>query len=144
MRTATPFFTWSRITEYGPSATSGDSSTPRFTGPGCMISTSGRHCCRRATVRPHTREYSRTDGMKPPCIRSCCRRSIMMTSAWAMAHHHAQVLTGRRDQRRRPRHRHRHAHRLHSLDVRARHAAVRDVAHDGDVEPVEVALLLPD
>src|SRR5207249_3008434 len=42
MRTATPFVTWSRITEYGPSATSGDSSMPRLTGPGCMINTSGR------------------------------------------------------------------------------------------------------
>src|SRR5262249_21132935 len=39
IRTATPLATWSRMTEYGPSATSGESSTPRFTGPGCMIST---------------------------------------------------------------------------------------------------------
>ena len=23
--------------------------------------------------------------MKPPCIRSCCSRSIMITSAWAIA-----------------------------------------------------------
>ena len=44
MRTATPWDTWSRMTEYGPSATSGASSMPRFTGPGCMISTSGRAC----------------------------------------------------------------------------------------------------
>src|SRR5207245_2009393 len=42
IRTATPFVTWSRITEYGPSATSGESSMPRLTGPGCMINTSGR------------------------------------------------------------------------------------------------------
>ena len=41
MRTATPLFTWSKITEYGPSATSGLISTPRFIGPGCIISTSG-------------------------------------------------------------------------------------------------------
>src|SRR2546425_2235711 len=53
MRTATPLETWSRITEYGPSATSGDSSTPRFTGPGCMISTSGRAwAASRSSVRP--------------------------------------------------------------------------------------------
>jgi len=42
MRTRHALGHWSRITEYGPSATSGDSSTPRFTGPGCMMSTSGR------------------------------------------------------------------------------------------------------
>src|SRR5262249_52084157 len=53
MRTATPLATWSRITEYGPSATSGDSSTPRFTGPGCMISTSGlAWAARRSSVKP--------------------------------------------------------------------------------------------
>ena len=34
MRTATPLVTWSRMTEYGLSATSGEISTPRFTGPG--------------------------------------------------------------------------------------------------------------
>src|SRR5437763_736467 len=44
IRTATPLATWSRITEYGPSASSGESSTPRLTGPGCMMSTSGRAC----------------------------------------------------------------------------------------------------
>src|SRR5437660_1132147 len=53
MRTATPLATWSRITEYGPSATSGDSSTPRFTGPGCMINTSGRAwAASLSSVRP--------------------------------------------------------------------------------------------
>ena len=41
IRTATPLATWSRITEYGPSATSEAISTPRFIGPGCMIITSG-------------------------------------------------------------------------------------------------------
>src|SRR4051812_8908813 len=36
IRTATPAETWSRMTEYGPSATSVEISTPRFIGPGCM------------------------------------------------------------------------------------------------------------
>ena len=36
MRTATPFATWSRITEEKLSATSGAISTPRLTGPGCI------------------------------------------------------------------------------------------------------------
>src|SRR5439155_17707235 len=40
MRTATPEATWSRMTEYGPSATSVAISTPRFIGPGCMMMTS--------------------------------------------------------------------------------------------------------
>src|SRR5713101_4587332 len=85
MRTATPLVTWSRMTEYGLSATSGEISTPRLTGPGCMIRTSGRQCLSRSSPSPHTREYSRRVGMKPPVMRSCCRRSIMITSAWAMA-----------------------------------------------------------
>ena len=52
MRTATPFVTWSRITEYGPSATSLAISTPRFMGPGCRMSTSFFARCTRASVRP--------------------------------------------------------------------------------------------
>src|SRR5262249_47585590 len=81
LRTATPRDRWSRMTEYGPSATSGDSSTPRFTGPGCMISTSGRACfASRSRVSPQYREYSRSDGIRPAVMRSCCRRSIMITS----------------------------------------------------------------
>src|SRR5262249_31417096 len=51
--TATPLATGSRMPEYGPSATSGDSSMPRLTGPGCMISTSGRAWAESlSSVRP--------------------------------------------------------------------------------------------
>src|SRR5205085_1370482 len=37
IRTARPLVTWSRITLWGPSATSGVISTPRLIGPGAMI-----------------------------------------------------------------------------------------------------------
>ena len=43
MRTATPFATCSVMTAFGRSATSPAISTPRFIGPGCMISAPGRH-----------------------------------------------------------------------------------------------------
>src|ERR1700691_2767966 len=39
IRTAPPLLTCSRITDFGPSATSDAISTPRFMGPGCMTST---------------------------------------------------------------------------------------------------------
>src|SRR6266849_633141 len=81
MRTATPLATCSRITEYGPSATSDAISTPRFIGPGCMMITSGFARATRAFVIPKILKYSRSDGMKAPCIRSCWIRSIMITSA---------------------------------------------------------------
>ena len=56
IRTATPLATCSRITEYGPSATSESISTPRFIGPGCMMMTSG--CARRSRCgrQPEQRE----------------------------------------------------------------------------------------
>src|SRR6266852_2799769 len=85
MRTATPLATCSRITEYGPSATSDAISTPRFIGPGCMMITSGFARATRALVIPKILKYSRSDGMKAPCIRSCWIRSIMITSAPATA-----------------------------------------------------------
>ena len=52
MRTATPFVTCSRMTEFGPSATRGEISMPRFMGPGCMMSTSG-------LARPSRRAFTR-------------------------------------------------------------------------------------
>ena len=52
MRTATPFATWVRITDCGPSATSLSISTSRFMGPGCITMASGRAARRRARVRP--------------------------------------------------------------------------------------------
>src|SRR5678815_1002772 len=52
IRTATPEATWSRITEYGPSATSVAISTPRFIGPGCMMMASGLAPSTLARVKP--------------------------------------------------------------------------------------------
>ena len=39
----------------------------------------------RAVVMPNVLKYSRTDGKKAPCIRSCWILSIMITSASATA-----------------------------------------------------------
>src|SRR5262245_56764001 len=52
IRTATPAATWSRMTEYGPSATSVAISTPRFSGPGCMMMASGFARATLSVVRP--------------------------------------------------------------------------------------------
>ena len=62
----------------------------------------------------------------------------------AVGHLHAQLLHEGRDQRGRPGHRHRHAELAHGVDVGAGHAAVGDVADDGDRQPLEVALVLAD
>src|SRR5204863_1817631 len=42
MRTTMPASTWAVMTACGPSITSAASSTPRFTGPGCMSTWPGR------------------------------------------------------------------------------------------------------
>src|SRR4030042_1432381 len=68
--TATPLVTWSKITEKGPSATSGEIPTPRFIGPGCMMRTSGLALLRPSRFKPKNREYSRRVGKKPPPWRS--------------------------------------------------------------------------
>src|ERR1017187_10897258 len=81
MRTATPFSTWSRITESGPSATAESISTPRFIGPGCITIASFFARRRRSGVRPNSSKYSLSDGKPRPPPRSFCTRSIMTTSA---------------------------------------------------------------
>jgi hypothetical protein len=52
MRTATPFATWVRMTDCGPSATSLSISTSRFMGPGCITIASGRASARRFLLIP--------------------------------------------------------------------------------------------
>ena len=59
------------VTEYGPSATSDAISTPRFIGPGCMMITSRLASATRAGVMPNMLKYSRSEGKKAPCMRSC-------------------------------------------------------------------------
>jgi hypothetical protein len=81
MRTATPFSTWSRMTERSPSATSGAISSPRFMGPGCITMTSRLARLSSSRVRPNCREYSRSVGNMSAPIRSFWMRSIITTSA---------------------------------------------------------------
>ena len=52
IRQATLYSTCSRMTEKGPSATSGAISTPRLIGPGCMMRRSGLAARRRLRVMP--------------------------------------------------------------------------------------------
>src|SRR5690242_4855509 len=52
IRTATPFVTWSVMTDCEPAATSAAISTPSFIGPGCMTSASGCASASRSAVRP--------------------------------------------------------------------------------------------
>ena len=81
MRTATPISTCSWMTERSrSSATSESISTPRFIGPGCMISASGLATLSFSWSRPKKRKYSLIEGTNEPCMRSVCRRSIMTMS----------------------------------------------------------------
>ena len=99
----------------------------------------------RSGVRPNSVKYSRVDGMKWPCIRSCWMRSIMTTSAPATASSidvvgaHAEARQLRRHQRRRPAGPDLGAHLVQQLDVRAQHAAVQQVADDRDLQSVAAA-----
>lgn len=62
MRTATPEATWSSTRAGIESATSWVISTPRFIGPGCMITVCGAKDSIRAAFKPQKREYSRNEG----------------------------------------------------------------------------------
>ena len=80
MRTATPLVTWSRMTEFDPSATSGVNSTPRLIGPGARMSIPGFDSASRSPFMPNRWAYSRTDGNRPVRCRSNCTRSRLITS----------------------------------------------------------------
>ena len=72
MRTTTPASTWAVMTAWGESTTSPESSTPRFTGPGCMRTWRG---VRRIPLIWYQAAYSRIEGTHVSLIRSCCMRS---------------------------------------------------------------------
>ncbi len=52
IRIATPFVTWSVMTDCGPAATSAAISTPSFMGPGCITRAPGFASASRAAVSP--------------------------------------------------------------------------------------------
>ena len=60
------------ISAWGESMTSADSSTPRFTGPGCISSWLAP---RRRALIWYWAAYSRSEGTNEPVMRSCCIRS---------------------------------------------------------------------
>ena len=81
MRSATPLRTWSSTTLGRRSARSCDSSTPRFTGPGCITIASSFAKRSFARSSPKVAEYSRTLGNSAPASRSSWMRSAITTSA---------------------------------------------------------------
>ena len=95
-------------------------------------------------------EYSRTDGKKPPFIRSACTRSISTASAagssasksWETVTGQPSTPTGK--QRRRRHQHHLGAQRVQQHDVGAGDPAVQDVADDHDAPALDAAEPLPD
>src|SRR5262245_35700732 len=81
IRTAMPFVTCCVITEPGSSDGSTAISTPRFIGPGCMISAWSGSAPARSGVSPKRLVYSRRLGTNDSVIRSCCIRSRYSTSS---------------------------------------------------------------
>ena len=97
----------------------------------------------RSVVTPNTRLYSRSEGRKPPCIRSSWSRSTLSASAhWMASSIRGRMVTpssctlrgssgrGSADPDFR-------AQLGQAPDVAAGHAAVEDVAADGDLEPLD-------
>ena len=80
MRIATPQLTCWRITARGPSATCGDTSTPRLIGPGCMTIASGFAYASVRSDSPNVRDSSRVFG-KP-------RRLALEPLVLDAQHHH--------------------------------------------------------
>ena len=91
MRTATPLVTCSRITLRPSSATSWAISTPRFMGPGCMITTSSLARARRSFVTPKWMAYSRRLGRRFASWRSFWMRRTLTTSTPSRASSTRQV-----------------------------------------------------
>ena len=132
-----------------PSATCGDTSTPRLIGPGCMTIASGFAYASVRSDSPNVRDSSRVFGNRgaSPSNRSCWTRSIITTSApsspsssrvhdaHALARQvAADQLDAARDQRPRRDQPDPRAELGQAQHVRARDARVRDVADDRDLE----------
>ena len=66
------------MTAWGESTTSPESSTPRFTGPGCISTWDG---LRRRPLIWYQAAYSRSEGTQASRMRSFCIRSAYTTSA---------------------------------------------------------------
>src|ERR1700690_852920 len=110
MRTASPFVTCSSTQDCGPSATPGSISRPRIIGPGCRTSAPGFASCRRSGVSWYPRMYS-SAASAGSGMRSVCRP----TQSDLRVEFAEQV------------------------NVRARYAAMQDVAEYRYVEAVELA-----
>ena len=110
MRTATPFATWSRITDDRLSATSGAISTPRLIGPGCITIAPASANLTRSAVNPYSRAYSRIVGNRahPLPFQLQSQHHDDLHTAQRLVEivedRRAQLLDAHRNHRRRPHH----------------------------------------
>ena len=136
MRTATPFVTWSRITEYGPSATSLAISTPRFMGPGAGSARPSWRAARAPRSGRSARGTRAAMGSSPPSMRSQLDAQHhdrvgaldRLVDAWVTGA--SASMPGRHQGRAARTAITLGAHLGQQPQVRARHPAVQDVAHD--------------
>ena len=151
MRTATPISTCWRIRLRSiSSATSLPISTPRFIGPGCMISASGLARAQLVVVEPEEMEVfagRRHEGaVHALALQPQHHHDVDIGEArgHVVKHLDAQPLDRGRQQGARRHHPHPGAHGVEQRDVRARDPAVQDVAADRHGEPAEPALAAAD
>ena len=150
MRTATPLVTWSRITEWGPSATFEASSMPRLMGPGCMTSTFFGKPGKFFKVEAETLAVfaDRREGPARLALELEPEQHHHVGAVERLVeivgHRHAQAFGVLGQQRGRAAQDDLHAHGLHAPGVRPRHARVEDIADDRHFEPFEPAEFLPD
>ena len=143
MRIGTPLATCCSTIAAGASTTRESTSTPRFIGPGCMISVSGRIAAKRSTVKPCVNVNSSRLGTNAP------GPSLRLEAEQS---HHIGPVEGRIEvggdgdrplldvvgqQRARGADANLSAERRVRRDVASRDPTVTDVAHDQDAQPLE-------
>ena len=148
MRTAMPLVTWSMITEYGPSATSLAISTPRLIGPGMHDDDIGLGAGEGALGQAEVARVFVDRGEEVLAL--ALELDAQHHDHVGVAHAGVQIAGASRPRLRSsggsrvggPTRRTVRAEGAQREDVRARHAAVQDVADDGHREAVEAALAL--
>ena len=144
MRTASPLVTCSRTHDCGPSATAGSISSPRIIGPGCKherLRLRQPQALRRELVLQNiffggNRRFVdtlRLHAQHDDHIRAVQR---FFDSQYA-AHVRRQALEFARHPHGRPAQRDPRAELRQQVNIRPRHAAVQDVADNGDVPAFE-------
>ncbi len=144
MRTAIPFSTWFRITERWESATSDEISRPRLIGPGCITMASGLasvQMLQPQAVEPEIFARRKCRFVLPLQLHAQHHDDVGIANRFV--HIGGQRHAGRelrqfaRQQRRRPAEHDIRAELRKQMNIRARHAAVRDIADDGHAQAFE-------